>query len=290
MHTRLMTWLVPFTLLFTCMAAARAQDHGPEVRVYEGLVYSRSDGAELKLDMAIPDGAGPFPAILCIHAGGLVHGDRHEMAESIRTLAHHGYVAVTIDYRLLPAKFPAQLQDCKAAVRWLRANAANYRINPERIGALGYSTGGYLACLLGTTAAPESLDGKSNDQPSSRVQAVVSFFAPTDLTQRDWSSEVEQKVYVPYLGASFAKRPDLYRQASPIAHVAAGAPPFLLFHGDMDTVVELRHSRELADRLYSAGVDARLVVVEGAGHGWGGDKLLGTLRQMMTFFDEHLKK
>ncbi|HZU34718.1 MAG TPA: alpha/beta hydrolase [Gemmataceae bacterium] len=286
----------PFPLLVLLAATltpAFAWAQGPTAgfRMYDNLVYARAAGKELQIDLAVPEGVGPFPAVLCIHAGGMVRGDRREMAETIRTFARHGYVGASLDYRLVPeAKFPAQIEDCKAAVRWLRANAGTYKINPRRIGALGYSTGGYLACLLGTTDARDGLEGTGgNAEQSSRVQAVVSFFAPTDFTHRDWTPEVEKQVYIPYLGATFDARPDLYRKASPLSYATADDPPFLLFHGDMDTVVELRHSRELADRLRQAGVQARLVVVEGEGHGWGGAKLLDSLRQMMDFLDEHLK-
>ncbi len=282
-------WML--VLAITCVPVLARGQSDDGVQVHERLVYARVNGQDLLIDLATPSGQGPFPAILCIHAGGLVRGDRQEMATTIRTLAGHGYVAASLDYRLVPrAKFPAQLQDCKAAVRWLRANAGTYKINAQRIGALGYSTGGYLASLLGTTDARDGFEGAGNTDQSSRVQAVVSFFAPTDFTRREWTAEVEKKVYIPYLGAAFPDRPDLYRKASPTTYVTADDPPFLLFHGDMDTVVELRHSRELADRLHQAGVEARLVVMEGEGHGWSGQKLLDTLHQMMDFFDEHLKR
>jgi acetyl esterase/lipase len=285
-------WIWLIVLMAVTVAEARGQSSNSGLHMYEGLVYAQSGGIQLKLDLAVPEGTGPFPAVLCIHAGGLVRGDRHDMTETIRSLARHGYVGVSPDYRLLPhAKFPAQIEDCKAAVRWIRANAGTYKIDGAHIGALGYSTGGYLACLLGTTDAHDGLEGKGgNAKESSRVQAVVSFFAPTDFTRRDWTPEVEKKVYIPYLGASFDARPDLYRKASPVTYAKASNPPFLLFHGDMDTVVDFRHARELTDRLHLAGVEARLVVMQGEGHGWSGYKLLNTLRQMMDFFDEHLKR
>lgn len=285
-------WTSICVLLAVTAMEVHAQGPAAPCRVHEAIVYARPGGKELKLDLAIPEGPGPFPALLCIHAGGMVRGSRRDMTVTIRNLAARGYVGVSLDYRLLPDfRFPAQIEDCKAAVRWLRANAENYKINGARIGALGYSTGGYLACLLGTTDPHDGLEGTGgNTDQSSRVQAVVSFFAPTDFSKCDWTPDVEKKVYVPYLGASFASRPDLYRKASPVTYARAGAPPFLLFHGDMDTVVDLRHAREMTDRLHQAGNEARLVILEGEGHGWSGDKLLNTLRQMMDFFDEHLKQ
>src|SRR5712691_3000594 len=118
------------------------------------------------------DGTAPFPALVCIHGGGWRIGNRQQLDQSIETFAGRGYVAVTVSYRLAPqAKFPAQIEDCKATVRWLRANAKDLKINPERIGALGFSAGAHLACLLGTTDERDGLEGDGgNPKQSSRVQ------------------------------------------------------------------------------------------------------------------------
>ncbi|HEV3142959.1 MAG TPA: alpha/beta hydrolase, partial [Gemmataceae bacterium] len=181
-----------------------AQEKKADILVERDLVYGKGGDADLKLDLAMPrDGTGPFLAIVCVHGGGWKSGKRQDLGKTIEGMAARGYVAVTVSYRFSPAaKFPAQIEDCKAAVRWLRANAKKYRVNPERIGAFGYSAGGHLACLLGTTDKNDGLEGSGgNPDQSSRVQAVVSYFGPTDFTTKNWSDEVEKMVLIPLLGA-----------------------------------------------------------------------------------------
>jgi acetyl esterase/lipase len=238
------------------------------------------------------DGAGPFPAVVCIHAGGWVGGKRQEMSQTIRTLAGRGYVAVTPDYRLATAqsRFPAQVEDCKAAVRWLRANAAKYKIDPDHIGAVGFAAGGHLACMLGVTDKDDGLDGNGgNADASSRVQAVVSFFGPTDLTAKDWGLDVSTRNLTPLLGGTLEEKPEAYRKASPFTYAGKNAAPLLLFHGAADKMVPVDQSRRFADKITATGGTAELVVVEGEGHGFRPEKLLQCLGKMVTFFDERLK-
>jgi acetyl esterase/lipase len=201
-------------------------------------------------------------------------------------------VAVTISYRLVPiATFPAQIEDAKAAVRWLRANTKKYHVNPERIGAVGFSAGGHLVCLLGVTDKKDGLEGEGgNPDESSRVQAVVSFFGPTDLTEKTWNDDLEEKVLAPFAGAKFADKPEVYKKLSPITYVSKGAPAFLFFHGSKDVLVAPRHSKTMAEKLTAAGTSAKAVILEGEGHGWGGEKLKQTIDQTIAFFDENLKK
>lgn len=272
-------------------AGALAQDR-PGVRVEKDLVYGKAGTEELRLDLAIPEGNGPFPAVICIHGGGWRAGQRSDLARTIEVFAGRGFVAASVGYRLAPAaRFPAQIEDCKAAVRWLRAHADQYHIRTDRIGALGYSAGGHLACLLGTTDKGDGLEGAGgHPEASSRVQAVVSYFGPTDFTVKDWSAFVEDTYLVPFLGGTLATQPDTYRRASPITYVTKDDPPFLFFHGTEDPLVPIRHSRSLATRLQGVGVPATLVAVEGAGHGWAGDRLLETIKQTMNFLDENLKR
>jgi acetyl esterase/lipase len=278
--------------LLTLPALVRADKEKPELRVERGLVYGKGGDRDMKLDLAMPkNGAGPFPAIVCVHGGGWRQGQRQSLGQLTETLAARGYVAVTVSYRLSNvARFPAQIEDCKAAVRWLRANANKYKINPDRIGAVGFSAGGHLVCLLGTSRKKDGLEGKGgNPEQSSRVQAVVSFFGPTNFVTKDWSDQVENTFLVPVLGATFKDRPELYKRLSPIVYVSKEAPPFLFFHGNKDPLCGLRHSRELAEKLRKVGVPARVVVMEGEGHGWRGKKLVETVDQTIAFFDKILK-
>ena len=183
------------------------------------------------------------------------------------------------------------MEDCKAAVRWLRANAAKYRINPERIGVVGFSAGGHLASMLGVTGKSDGFDGSGgNTGQSSRVQAVVNFFGPTDFSTRDWDKDLEQEVIAPFLGGSFADRPDTYRKASAVNYVTKDAPPFLFFHGSEDKLVPVDQSKRLGEKLQNAGVPAEVIVLEGEGHGFTDANNQQAMRRMLDFLDARLKQ
>ena len=271
--------------------ASNPQEKG-EVRFEKNLTYAKAGGQDLQLDLAMPkEGKGPFPCVMCVHGGGWRAGKRQDLTKLTETLASKGFVAATVTYRLAPAhRFPAQIEDCKAAVRWLRANAGKYHINPAKVGAIGFSAGGHLVCLLGTADKRANLEGDGgNLDQSSRVQAVVSYFGRTDFTTKSWSAAAEKALLIPFLGGTFEERPETYKMASPITYVSKDDPPFLFFHGDQDKLVGVDQSQKLAKKLQEAGVSARVVVVEGEGHGWGGEKLAQTLRQTVAFFQEKLK-
>lgn len=270
-------------------------DFKEKTTLFTAIPFGTGGTTELRLDLAMPkEGEGPFPAIVCLHGGGWVGGERQQMKGTIEIMARRGYVAVSPDYRLAPKDpFPAQIEDCKAVVRWLRANAQQYRINPQRIGAFGFSAGAHLACLLGVTGKDDGLEGKGgNAEQTSTIQAVVSLFGPTDFAQPVWSNEVRQRYLVPFLGGSAEEKADVYRRASPVTYAGKNAPPFLFVHGTADDVVPIQQSERMVEKLRQLGVSARLIAMKGEGHGWdwSHEHRLITISQMMTFFDAELKK
>ncbi len=282
-------WIILITLLVvTPLHAGDAK-----IKTEKKLVYGKGDDVDLELDLAMPaDGKGPFPAIVCLHGGGWKAGNRKDLAALTEHFAKNGFVAVTVSYRFAPKyKFPAQIEDCKASVRWLRANADKYKINPDKIGAVGFSAGAHLSCLLGAADEKAGLEGKGgNPKQSSKVQAVVSFFGPTDFSTKTWTNDVENIFLIPFLGGKFEDKKEAYRQVSPIVYCTKDCPPFLFFHGTKDPLVAISHSEKMAKKLTDLGVSAELVTMQGDGHGWGGDKLTKTIDQTTRFFKDKLQK
>ena len=275
---RVLALLLVFVAFGVLLVLAASLRKRPGAVVARDLTYGTAGATELKLDLAMPkEGSGPFPAIVFLHGEGWRAGNRRQMSHFIEGVARMGYVGVTVEYRLVPAaRFPAQVEDCKAALRWLRANAGKYRVDPGRIGVVGFSAGGHLAAMLGVTGE--------------NVQAVVSFFGPTDFSTRDWPRDLEREVIVPFLGGSFADIPAVYERASPISHVTKDSAPFLLFHGSEDELVPVDQSKRLAERLKSFGVPVRLVVLEGEKHGFTDAHNQECMKQMMAFLGERLKR
>lgn len=215
----------------------------PSLTVERDIPFATVDGAELKLDAYRPDGPGPLPAILLVHGGGWVKGDKRGLEEDARFFAERGYVGFSVNYRLAPAfRFPAQIEDVKRAVRWVREHAAEYGLDPERIGAFGTSAGGHLVGLLGVTDGSEGLDGACGDLTiSSRVQAVVPYFGPMDL-ERLFSGAARASAALALLGTTCEVDPQACRAASPITYVSPDDPPFLLDHGTRDPLVPFAQS------------------------------------------------
>jgi len=290
---RIALWSAAVFALVALLLLVAAPRDSAALTIERDVVYATAQGTPLLLDLAMPKtGNGPFPVVVFLHGGGWSEGNRQEMNHFIEGVAGLGYVGVTVAYRLVPAaRFPAQLEDCKAAVRWLRANAAKYRINPKRIGVVGFSAGGHLASMLGVTGKNDGLEGAGgNPDQSSRVQAVVSFFGLTDFSTRDWPRDLENGVIEPFLGGSFANHADEYRRASPITYVTSDAPPFLFFHGSEDKLVPVDQSKRLGEKLRNAGVFAEVNVLEGEGHGFTDATNQKAMRRMLDFLDAHLKR
>ncbi|MEM8954423.1 MAG: alpha/beta hydrolase [Verrucomicrobiota bacterium] len=270
----------------------------PEVEAlleaHEGVTYARYGDRELQLDLYRPkESEGDvLPAIVCIHGGGWWKGDRRSHGNLAKALAARGYVAVTISYRLSGEKmFPAAIEDCKAAVRWLRANADEYGIDPERIGAIGLSAGGHLTALLATSGGVEELEGEGgNAGERSDIQAAVPMGAQTHLmSERNKARSAEAEIWQQFLGGSQAEQPELYRLASPMAHLDAGDPPMLLMTGENDD--PSTHGEEIRAEMEELGVGSGFRSIAGAPHGFIGrqewfDECIGGAG---AFFDEHLK-
>ena len=261
----------------------------PGVVVERDLVYARYGARELKLDLYRPESAeGPLPGVVFIHGGGWSGGNRSAFRRQAAHLAARGFIGATIEYRLSgEATYPAAVHDSKAAVRWMRANAARYRINPDRIAAAGGSAGGHLVAMLGTSARLRELEGDGgNAKFSSGVQAVAAFNPALDLMSLAGGTENAQNAVQRFLGGPLAKMPEVYAQASPITHAGKGSAPHLFLHGTADALVPHQQSVEMHKKLQAAGVRAELFSAEGAQHGFfnGPPHYQPTLERMEQFF------
>lgn len=256
-------------------------------RILQGIEFARPKGsAPLLLDLYLPGDAphgGTFPAVIHFHGGGWRTGARSSLGPAvdgfglspIEQLVDAGFVVASADYRLSTvATFPAQLMDAKAAVRWLRANAAEYSVDPERIYAWGDSAGGHLAALAGLT--PGAQEFREADTTDDSVAAVAAWYPPTDLVRMGVQARPDAIATADdpgsrealLIGAQPAEAPDRAAAASPITYARPDAPPFLLVHGTADRFVPVDQSTTLADALRQAGADVELLLVEDADHMW----------------------
>jgi acetyl esterase/lipase len=289
--------IVPLMALWMTASPAHALDKGTveqtEIRIQSGIEYTNPDDQHLKLNMARPaQGDGPFPAILCIHGGGFRAGNREGYDGLIKQLAARGYVAVTVSYRFAPKyQFPAQVYDVKAAVRWLRAHAAEYHIDPNRIGVTGGSAGGHLAQFLGVTSDVKEFEGDGgNPNQSSRVTCVVNYFGPSDFTKSYGKSVDAAEVLPLFLGGNLEQARQRHIASSPLNWVTPNAAPTLCVHGTKDPYVAYEQATWIVDRLKACGVEAELLTMEGAGHGFSGEDAKKADDALFAFFDSHLKK
>jgi len=286
MRTRLIVWtltalgILGAVIFFLTLNA---------IEVEKDTVYGTGGSETLRLDMARPTWKGTFPAIVCIHGGAWRSGDKSSYDAEIRNLASLGFVAVSIQYRLAPKHiFPAQVEDAKCAVRFLRANAKKYNINPGSIGALGDSAGGHLALMLGLMNTEDGLEGDGGSNAfTSKIQAVVNYYGPTDFNQKEVWSEA-QIAQAGYFFGTEAPDLELIKKASPAAYIDPKDPPILTVHGTADPIVPVTQATHLHQLLKVAGVQSQLDIVQGAGHGWQSPDQDRIQTQTIQFFKTHL--
>ena len=242
-------------LLAACTGGANFQlAAADQFEVRYGQVYAKPASGPLKADVYLPHGEGPFPGVLVVHGGAWYVGSRAQLAGVAQMLARQGFTAVAISYRLAPQhKFPAQIEDCQQAVRWMRSDASRLKIDPQRIGGFGYSAGAQLVCLLGTTG---------DDTSNTRLQAVACGGAPCEFRVLP----LEEQMLSFWLGGTRREKPDQYRLASPAAFVSPDDPPMFFFHGDLDRLVPVASPEVMCQSLRDVGVEAKLYVVPDMGH------------------------
>ena len=267
----------------------------PEAPVQEpGIVFGKGGDQDLKLDLARPARAkGPLPGLVWVFGGGWGFFDSTRAQCPILTAAERGYVAVTVDYRLTSARdpagkvkypFPAQIQDVKGAIRWLRAHAQQYHVDPERIGIVGWSSGGHLALLAGLTEPADGLEGDGGHAGvSSRVKAVVCSGGMVDAVSFHQHTNVPLRLEL-LLGGPPKAAPELYRAASPLTYVRKRNPPVLFLQGDVDASCPPAQAQMLKDGMAGAGAACTLIVETGQGH-----HDFYTEPALWAFLEQHLK-
>ena len=322
-------WCATTTVVLALSTAALAQPPGggpgqpprvapvpPGTTVHRDLAYVTNGHPRQKLDLYLPANATNAPLIIMIHGGAFKFGSKE--GENPVPFLSQGYAVASLNYRLSGhAPFPAQIEDCKAAVRWLRAHAGQYGYDPDRFGAWGASSGGHLVTMLGTTGSTTLFDVGENLSVSSRVQAVADNYGPTDFLQMDAHRLPDGMAHNPpdspeseLIGGALQENPDKARMANPIAYItksgvmttsrgekklphaghepaSSDCPPFLVIHGDRDPLVPHHQSELLVAALRSAGVPVTFYTVKGGGHGGFTDPMVEALTR--TFFADHLQ-
>lgn len=259
------------------------------------VTYSEVDGQKLQLDIYGSKPEFPQPGLLLIHGGGWAGGSKNDMVSAGQWLAGQGYVCFAVQYRLAATnknKYPAQVDDCQRAVRWVRAHAREYGVDPTRLGAIGFSAGGHLSALLGVRDTRDNSDATLAGH-SSRVQCVIDFFGPTDLTPMAVVSPEQAAEARPILENFFGARPEdapeKYHEASPLYYVDKKSAPFLIFHGGKDTLVPASQSEKLEVALKKQGVESTLIVFPNEGHGFKDDKAMTKVfAESLKFLKRHL--
>lgn len=259
-----------------------SQNERTEFRFKKGIVYTKPSQVELKLDIYIPRSPGPHPAVLVVHGGAWRSGSRRQLAFYATKLVRAGFCCFAIDYRLAPKhKFPAQIEDCRRAVRWIRTHAAEYDADASRLGAIGYSAGGHLVALLGTTGTAGDFSGKVD----SRLQCVVAGGAPCEF--RFMKDKGRGLAF--WLGGTIDQAGQNYHDATPVVFASKDDPPVLFFNGSKDRIVPLQWTMPLYDALKSKGVSVEMHKVDGADH-MAAAANGAALDAAVKFLSQHLKR
>jgi acetyl esterase/lipase len=297
---KLQAILISITLFFiSSVAVAQQPEQSTPLRASKGpivlrdLPYVTNGHERQKLDLYLPKEGKNLPLIIRIHGGAWLAGSKE--SEGPEDFVSNGYAVASINYRLSQhAIFPAQIQDCKAAVRYLRANAQKYNLDPNCFAVWGASAGGHLSAMLGTTGDVNEFDVGENLSVSSRVQAVADYFGPTDFLQMDAhrlpNSMIHNMANSPealLVGGPVRDNPEKAAKANPITYVTKDDAPFLIIHGDKDPLVPHHQSELLEAALKKAGVPVLFYTVKGAGHGGFKDPNVPKLTR--EFFEKHLK-
>lgn len=267
--------------------------------VEDDIVYGQGGEETLRLDLARPKGDGPFPGVLILHGGGWGLGTRKDFRAWMQQAARRGFVAVSADYRLAVADadgrvaniFPAQLHDVKCAVRWMRANAGKYHIDPKRIAAVGSSAGAQLALRLGLSSNATELEGDGGHPTfTSAVSAVAHWAGPTQMAKFHQGTSNEVRPFAErYLGGTPAQQPQRYKAASALTYVTADAPPILSIHGTVDEAVPFEQSQLLDQAMKRVGAEHTLLALDGQGHSYDEASNARGMAAMFKFLDKHLK-
>ena len=254
-----------------------------------GVVYQTIDDEQLKCDVYTPKGEGPFPAILAVHGGAWRQGSKFALIRHAWKMAQAGYVVVAINYRHAPKHpFPAQIHDCKHAIRWMKFRASEMKIDANHIGAFGYSAGGHLVSLLGTSDPDDKLEGDVPPEMKridTRIKAIAAGGAPCEFS---WIDD-DSRVLSYWLGGSPDQKPEAYRAASPTTYVSPDDPPFFLFHGDSDLIVPASSPLKLHESLEKSGVSSKYFTAKGSGH-LATFSDIDWMEKAILFFDKHLKE
>jgi triacylglycerol lipase len=237
-----------------------ALKRGDRFEMVRDVPYASPGGENLLLDVYVPKLKGPLPAVMVVHGGAWRSGSKGQLAKYARDLAARGIVTFAINYRLSPKhKFPAQLEDCQAALKWIRLHADDYKVDPKRIGAIGYSAGGHLVALMGVLGKPGDPNHPETD---TTLAAVCAGGAPCDFRDvepNNWGLSF-------WLGGSPKEVPKQYLEASPMAFISESAPPMFFYNGSADVLVKSHQAKAMSLALKAAGVETQFVALEGMGH------------------------